>query len=272
MGKPTVIVINSLVARGSVGGRASVLALERLGFPVVFVPTVVLSWHPGHGRATRLVPDAPTFAALVGDLAGAPWLAGVDAVLTGYLGAADQAEPIAGLVASLKAANPMAIHLCDPNIGDGGSLFQPEPVAAAVRDRLLPLADIATPNRFEADWLAKGSPGRLPPPEIVVTSARIVGGTIETLVETPTGRFSVSHRWLPDNAVRGTGDLFAALYLGHRLDGAAPEGAAARATSAVCSIVIAANRDGLDELPLAANLDLIAAPATGVNVTRLADD
>ena len=54
MPKPTVIVVNSLVARGSVGGRASVFALERLGFPVVFVPTVVLSWHPGHGRATRM--------------------------------------------------------------------------------------------------------------------------------------------------------------------------------------------------------------------------
>ena len=58
MDKPSVIVVNSLVARGGVGGRASVFALERLGFPVIFVPTLVLPWHPGHGRATRMEPDA----------------------------------------------------------------------------------------------------------------------------------------------------------------------------------------------------------------------
>jgi pyridoxine kinase len=56
MAKPAVIVVNSLVARGGVGGRASVFALERLGFPVWLVPTVLLSWHPGQGPATRIVP------------------------------------------------------------------------------------------------------------------------------------------------------------------------------------------------------------------------
>ncbi len=276
MPKPTVVVVNSLVARGGVGGRASVFALERLGFPVIFVPTVVLSWHPGHGRATRMAPDPATFAALIADLAGADWLADVGAVLTGYFGEAGQVASAARLVAAVKAANPAAIHLCDPNIGDTGGLFQPEALAAAIRDRLLPLSDIATPNRFEADWLGAGigtDAARLHrPPEVVVTSAATHTDTIETWLTTPAANFRITHRWLPDNTVHGTGDLFAALYLGHRLDGAAPQDATARASAAVCHLVEAAERDGLDELPLAACQDAIGAPATGVTIADFPDD
>ena len=278
MDKPSVIVVNSLVARGSVGGRASVFALERLGFPVIFLPTLVLPWHLGHGRAARLEPDAATFAALADDIAGAAWLGEVGAVLTGYFGHAGEVAPTARLVAAVKAANPEAIHLCDPIIGDTGGLFQPQAVAIAIRDHLLPLADIATPNRFELGWLAGADDGdsiaaarRLGPREVIVTSATTHADSIETLVAAPAGNFRITHRWVPDNTVHGTGDLFAALYLGHRLDGAKPEDAAARATSAVCSMVEMASRAGLDEMPLAAGQHAIAAPATGVTIEKLTD-
>jgi pyridoxine kinase len=279
VGKPSVIVVNSLVARGSVGGRASVFALERLGFPVVFVPTVVLHWHPGHGRATRIAPDGATFAALLADIAGAPWLGSVGAVLTGYFGAADQVASAAGLVAAVKAANPSAIALCDPNIGDAGSLFQPEAVGAAIRNRLLPLADIATPNRFELTWLTNtaadpvSAARRLGPDEVLVTSADAdaASQTIDTLVVTAGDPFRLTHRWLPHNTVHGTGDLFAALYLGHRLDGAAPERAAARAAGAVLAMIDAADAGGLDEIPLAATQDAILAPPAGIGIRRIID-
>ena len=93
-----VIVISSHVARGSVGNRAAVFALETLGFPVWAVPTVILPWHPGHGRATRIVPPLDQFKALMADLERAPWLGEVGAVLSGYLGEAGQAEAVASLV------------------------------------------------------------------------------------------------------------------------------------------------------------------------------
>ncbi len=69
-----VIVISSHVVRGSVGNRAAVFALETLGFPVWAVPTVILPWHPGHGRATRIVPPLDQFKAMMADLERAPWL------------------------------------------------------------------------------------------------------------------------------------------------------------------------------------------------------
>ena len=106
--KPPVIVINSHVAHGAVGGRAAVFALERLGYPVVAVPTVILPWHPGHGRGTRIVTDGERFPRLLADLAAPPWLGETGGVLSGYLGEAAQAEPVAGLVAAVKRANPGA--------------------------------------------------------------------------------------------------------------------------------------------------------------------
>ncbi len=275
MSKSPVVVVNSLVARGSVGSRASVFALERLGFPVVFVPTLVLPWHLGHGRAARIEPPPATFAALLDDIAGAAWLGEVGAVLTGYFGSADQVAPVARLVAAVKAANPYAVHLCDPIIGDTGGLFQPEAVAVAIRDHLLPLADMATPNRFELGWLTgaadtdvPAAARRLGPREVIVTSAATRAGSIETLVAAPEGNVRIAHRWLEGNAVHGTGDLFAALYLGHRLGDAAPEDAAARAASTVRRMIEMANRDGLDEMPLAAGQEAISAPPTGITTSR----
>jgi pyridoxine kinase len=90
-----VIVISSHVVRGTVGNRAVVFALEALGLPVWAVPTVILPWHPGQGRGTRIVPPAAEFSALIADLAAAPWLGEVGAVLSGYLGGADQAAAVA---------------------------------------------------------------------------------------------------------------------------------------------------------------------------------
>ena len=177
--KPAVIVVNSHVARGSVGGRASVFALERMGFPVWSVPTVVLPWHLGHSRASRVAPDAAGFTGIMADLAGARWLGEVIGILSGYFGTADQVGPVAALAAAAKARHPGARFLCDPILGDSDGLFQPEAMVAAIRDQLLPLADIATPNRHELGWLT-GLPiddntqliaaaRRLGPGEVVVT-------------------------------------------------------------------------------------------------------
>ena len=105
-GRSAVIVVSSHVARGAVGNRAAVFALQQLGFPVWAVPTVVLPWHPGHGPATRIVPDPGQFAALVRDLESSPWIGEVGAVLSGYLGDADQAVAVASLVSAVDEESP----------------------------------------------------------------------------------------------------------------------------------------------------------------------
>ena len=120
-----VIVISSHVARGSVGNRAAVFALETLGYPVWAVPSVILPWHTGHGPSTRIVPTPEQFSDFTRDLEQAAWLGEVGAVLSGYLGNAEQAADVASLVRSVKAQNPKALYVCDPVMGDKEGLYVP---------------------------------------------------------------------------------------------------------------------------------------------------
>lgn len=276
--KPEIIVVNSLVARGAVGARASVFALERLGFTVWTVPTVLLPWHPGQGAGTRITPDQSAFSSIIDDLAGAPALAGVGAVLTGYFGAPEQVAAAVRLIRAVKAANPQARVLCDPVLGDNGRLYQPEATLTAVRDLLLPLADVATPNRSELGFLtghdlpdddalvrAAKTLGRA---EVVVTSAFAPAGLMANLLVTRTEALIAEHP-SHDGAPNGTGDLFAALYLGHRLSGAMPGDALVRATASTARLVEQAAGEGMDELPLAGSQDVLFANSSGIAVRRL---
>lgn len=278
MPTPVVIVVSSHVVRGAVGGRASVFVLERMGFPVWSVPTVLVPWHLGHGKASRIVADEADFAALIDDLTGAPWLGEVGAVLSGYFGSAAQIDPVARLVEAVKARNAAAVFLCDPIIGDSDGLFQTEAVAVAIRDRLLPLADIATPNRHELLWLTDLSAvdnerlieaaRTLGPREVVVTSAFAPGGEIASLCVEPGGVHLATHA-ARTRVPHGTGDLFAALYLGHSLGGASPSVALERACSSVLRLIDRAVELSADEMPLAGGQDEFLAEPRGVIVTRL---
>lgn len=266
---PAVIVVSSHVVRGAVGNRAAVFALERLGFPVWAVPTVTLAWHPGHGPATRLAAPDDDFAAMLADLEGAPWLGEVGAVLTGYLGHAGQAGPVARLVAAVKRANPEAVYLCDPVTGDRGGLYVPEALAVAIRDRLLPLADIATPNRYELEWLAgrtlatQGAIAEaarsLGPQRMVVTSAPGAAGRLANMLVEPAGVDVVEHAAV-ERAPNGPGDLFSALFLARLLAGRAPGEALWLATASVYAVLQRAVANGADELMLAADADLLLSP------------
>ena len=263
-----VIVISSHVARGSVGNRAAVFALETLGFPVWAVPTIILPWHPGHGRATRIVPPLDQFKALMADLERAPWLGEVGAVLSGYLGEAGQAEAVASLVAAVKARTPDAVYICDPVMGDSGGLYVPEPTAA-----------IATPNRYELEWMA-GAP--LPdlksviaaalhagPSTMLVTSAQsmMIGGTGNLLLD-GTQALLAEHR-LIDKPPNGLGDLTAAVYLARILSGQPPIKALQSTTAAVYEILARTAKRGGDELQLETDAQSLSHPMAMVQLRHV---
>jgi pyridoxine kinase len=237
---PSVIVISSHVVRGSVGNRAAVFALETLGFPVWAVPTVVLPWHPGHSRATRIVPPAADFSALIDDLCSSPWLGEVGGVLSGYLGDAGQAADVARLVGAVRNANPDALYMCDPVIGDTGGLYVPEAVATAIASKLVPIADIATPNVHELAWLSGAPIGdsgsmtaaaeTLGPARVLVTSAlAMMAGSTGNLLVSGGQSVMAEHRLIP-NAPNGLGDLMSATFLARLLEGVPEEKALQMAT------------------------------------------
>jgi pyridoxine kinase len=273
--KTAVIVVNSQVARGSVGGRAAVFILERLGFRVWFVPTVAFPWHAGHGRSTRMQSDEAIFASFVNDLADAPWLREVAGIMTGYLGAATQAGPVAGLVDAVKKINPSMLYLCDPIIGDSDGLFQPEAVGVAIHDMLLPRADIAMPNRHELAWLTGKSltdneqliaaARGLGPRETVVTSAFAGEGRIGNLLVEAENANLVSHLELRD-VPHGTGDTLSALYFAHRLEGRTAAVSLQRAAATTLALIRLGRRLDADEMPLETGQALFESPPDGVEV------
>jgi pyridoxal kinase len=274
-----VIVISSHVVRGSVGNRAAVFALETLGFPVWAMPTVVLPWHPGHGPSTRLTFPESDFDKAIDDLIRAPWLGEVKAVLTGYFGNAGQPRAVARLIRALKEKNPDLLYVCDPVMGDLGGLYIPQPTAEAIRDELIPLATIATPNRYELAWLF-GAPLEtnaaimdaavaLGPPRILVTSAvpMMAGGTGNLYL---TGKHALlaEHR-LIDNPPNGLGDLLGALFTGRILAGMDEERALQLSTASVFEILARTSKRGGDELTLETDANSLSTPMAMVQMRRL---
>jgi pyridoxine kinase len=258
--QPGIIVISSHVAHGAVGNRIMVPVLETMGFAVIAVPSIVLPWHPGmgarYGRPSRGKLAIEDFVAILDDLSGAAFLGGVGGIITGYLGDAAQAAPAAKLVQALKRANPQALYLCDPVIGDTSGLYVPEETAIAIRDQLMPLADIATPNRHELGYLSGNAitdtpmsvkaAAALAPREIVVTSAFAPAGRAGNLL-------CGNERWLchhpaVEKAPNGTGDMLAAAFLGARLQGLSAVEALHKASQWTAQSVLNTAETGSDAL------------------------
>lgn len=286
--RKAVIVISSHVARGSVGNRSAAFALEVLGNSVWSVPTILLPWHPGHGPASRIVPAAEQFGAFLEDLAASPWIGEVGAVLTGYMADAGQARAVARFVGSLKQRDPAMLYLCDPVIGDAGGLYVTDETAAAIRDALLPLADIATPNVYELGWLAAGAtsglePGdgddvtgavrlarHLPCPRVVVTSApALMRGNIASLLVSAGEALLTEHRRIAGQP-SGSGDLFAAVFLSSLLAGATGQAALEKASAATFEVIAHAVKNGSDEMMLEACIGSLTRPMAMVSTRRVA--
>lgn len=259
--KPAVIVVSSHVARGSVGNRAAVFALEAFAYPVWAIPTVLLPWHPGHGPATRLVHAADGFDAFLNDVADAPWISEVGAILTGYMANAQQARAVASMVSRIKEKNANVLHVCDPVIGDAGGLYVPQDTAAAIRDALVPLCDVATPNRFELAWLldetasetisgAIEQAGRLGPAQVLVTSVSDREDGLTGNLLAGNGSVHVTRHPSIPNPPNGPGDLTAATFLAHLLDGIAGPENLALTTASVFEILQSSARRNSDELTL----------------------
>lgn len=279
MARGAVIVISSHVVRGSVGNRAAVFALEVLGHPVWALPTIVLPWHPGHGPATRLRFPDDDFESAIDDLIRAPWLGEVSAILTGYFGSPRQPAAVARLVQAAKERNPKLTYVCDPVMGDLGGLYIPVETATAIRDHLIPIADIATPNRYELQWMVGGelvsnqqiidAALSLGPKRMLVTSAvpMMAGGTGNLLLS---GRSALlaEHR-LIDNPPNGLGDLLAAVFLARLLDGVDEETALRTATASVFEILARTAKRGGDELALESDASSLSTPMAMVQIRRL---
>ena len=269
-----VLALSSHVAFGSVGLAAVVPALHWHGHETLVVPTCVLSNHPGYAHIAGAPSPPLQIAGIVEALDANGWLADTAAVITGYLPTPAHVAEALSAVERLRRANPKALYLCDPVMGDAPEgLYLSEATAEAIRDSLLPLADITTPNAFELQWLT-GIPVEQPA-HVAAAAARVeVPTVLATSVIAPTNRLAnilaieqaatacyVTRR---ADAPHGSGDMLAAHFLGCILNGATREAALAQAVGCVAASIEAAGDKG--ELPIADSCELWAsAPALTVD-------
>ena len=262
--KKSVLVISSQVVRGWVGGRSSVFVLERNGFPVWFLPTILLPWHPGHGQATKYTIAPDIFSKMVNELKNSKWFGEIGGILTGYMGNKEQVETIEQLIQVAKNEIPDLTYLCDPIIGDGsdenGALYVSTEIASAIRDRFLPLADIITPNLFELSWLANitfhpqmdchAAFEKLGIPEILVTSLPSKKpNSIRNMLINQESSVEAEHEHF-NHVPHGTGDLLAALTLSRMLVGMKGSELIQSVSDSVYEVIYESLKLSADELAL----------------------
>jgi pyridoxine kinase len=271
-----VLSIQSAVAHGHVGNSAAVFPLQRIGVEVVPVYTVNFSNHTGYGAwRGPLIPPSDVAEILTG-VEERGVFPQVDAVLSGYQGGVGIADVIIDAVRRVKAANPSAVYACDPVMGNAksGCFVAPE-IPVLLRDRVVPVADIITPNQFELGFLTGTEPGSLEstlesaglaramgPSTVLVTSVERPDrekGTIEMLVVDAAGAWIVSTPHLPFKA-NGSGDVTAALFTAHYVATKDAAVALERTASSVFDLIDMTYRSGERELRLVQAQEFYATP------------
>jgi len=221
-----VLIISSWVAASQVGARTSAFALNALGIETVILPTTQMGRHPGWGLPGGGVSDPARLRDLWSGV-GAQDLQ-YDAVLTGYMGHIDHIVLAGEIITAQRKANRDICVLVDPIMGDHpDGLYVDELIAHAIKTYLVPLADIITPNLWELDYITDHDAHPAGPGSVVVTSVPM--GTDGIGAQLYAGEtYAVSHPIL-DSVPRGSGDLLAALYLGHIMNGLSPKTALTKA-------------------------------------------
>jgi pyridoxine kinase len=257
-----VLILGSHVASSRVGGTLANLALALSPFEIdpIHVPTTLLGRHPGLGVPGGGGVSDEIFAGMLEGVAAGGLFAGIDAVLTNYFASPAQVESAARAMDAVKAANPSAIVLVDPVMGDApAGLYVAEAVAHAIVEKLVPRADYLTPNLWELGFIAGLPTDTLPQ---IKYAARSIGRpTLVTSVRTPEGIGAMfvdgDQAWLAvhdevPQAPKGTGDLLASLFLGHLLQNQLPRTAMAKALAGVNVAVSASAAWKTSDLPIIA--------------------
>ena len=290
-----VLSIQSHVAFGHVGNAAAVFPLQRLGFEVWPVHTLQFSNHAGYPDWRGRVFGAAHVGEVIEGIERRGVFPDCAAVLSGYMGEAALGACVLEAAGRVRAANPDALFVCDPVMGDSdGGLYVGADIVAAIGRQVVPAADLITPNQFELEQLT----GRriatleeavavaraalaLGPEVVLITSLRhseTPADSIEMLAACRERAYRVRTPFLAmDPMPHGAGDAVAALFLGHCLRAGgrrgslagALESALGEAAAAIFAIMAASQAAADGELALVAAQDEIAAPARRFEVERV---
>jgi pyridoxine kinase len=157
-------------------------------------------------------------------------------------------------------------------------------IPVLLREKVVPRADVITPNQFELGFLTETDPGDLDSTLDSVERARAMGpgtvlvtsvlrpdrpeGTIEMLAVHGDGAWIVQTPHLPMKA-NGSGDVTAALFTAHLLDTGDAGVALGRTVSSVFDLLTRTHESGRRELQLVQSQDTIAHPRMQFEVRQI---
>ncbi|MCC4248814.1 MULTISPECIES: pyridoxal kinase PdxY [Microbacterium] len=280
-----VLSIQSAVAYGHVGNSAAVFPLQRIGVEVLPVYTVNFSNHTGYGAWRGPLISPADVADVITGIEERGVFGEIDVVLSGYQGGEGIADVIIDAVARVKKANPDAVYACDPVMGNAKSgCFVAPAIPVLLRERVVPVADIITPNQFELGFLTGTEPGSIEstlesadlvrsrgPRTVLVTSVERPDrepDTIEMMVVDDAGAWIVQTPLIPMKA-NGSGDVTAALFTAHyRRTGDAAD-ALARTASSVFDLLQNTFDAGSRELRLIESQEAYAHPRLQFGVRQV---
>lgn len=280
-----ILSIQSAVAYGHVGNSAAVFPLQRIGVEVLPVYTVNFSNHTGYGawRGPLISPD--DVREVITGVEERGVFGEIDVILSGYQGGEGVADVILDAVQRVKAANPAAVYACDPVMGNAKSgCFVAPAIPVLLRERVVPAADIITPNQFELGYLTGTEPTDLASTLASADAARALGpgvvlvtsverpdrpdGTIEMLAVTGDGAWIVQTPHIPMKA-NGSGDVTAALFTAHYTASGDAADALARTVSSVFDLLQNTYDAGARELRLVESQESYAHPRMQFAVERV---
>lgn len=271
----SIISIQSQVVHGHVGNSAAVLPMQAHGLNVAAVPTTLLSNHPHFETMRGRVLESE----LVGDL-----LRGVEErgliqtsryIVSGYLGSRANGDVVAAFVERARRLNPGITYICDPVMGDTNlGVFVADQVVECLLERLIPMADLLTPNQFEVGLIAGCSPASWREFNVAVDrmqayrGARLVAtscafddtpeGSLENVVCDGGARTRLTSPRLPIVPV-GTGDLYTGLLTAKLAHGFTLVDAAHSAAATMLTVLGRTITSGEHDMQLATVIDALGA-------------
>lgn len=280
-----ILSIQSHVAFGHVGNSAAVFPLQRAGHEVWPIHTVNFSNHTGYGDWGGPMIPAEDVTAIVDGIEKRGAFPRIDAILSGYQGGPDIAGAIVDAVNRIKAVNPKALYACDPVMGNAKSgCFVSDEIPPLLRDKVVPVADIITPNQFELGYLTDSSVTTLEETLAAVKKAQDIGPktVLVTSVQRPDTKedeiemlavdgeraFLVATPKLPVKR-NGSGDVTAALFTGHYTETSDAKEALKRTASSVYDLLHTTYEADAQELQLIEAQDVFANPRLQFHVEEL---
>jgi len=224
-----ILSIQSHVVYGYVGNKSAVYPLQCMGFDVWPIHTVQFSNHTEYGAWQGEIFTAAHIRNLVQGLYDLGVADQCRAIVSGYLGSIEIGEEVFSIVKEFKSLNPNLVYLCDPVFFNPRCCVKPE-VQDFFKNHIF--GDVITPNQFEAEQITgvtiKDAKDLKRAAHILhdkgvkivfITGVELCGfSENESYIFGSDGK---RHFIVPTKKyhlpLHGTGDLFAALFLGHYL-------------------------------------------------------